>query len=120
MKVKTVKDACAVAAVWYCAGAPDEETVFRISRAFCNFKEDGMTDTEWQALAKHFGISVRKVPFEEMKLRKFKKEFKEGLYFVSTHDHLFVVDNGIIIDPRNKKPPGLDRIIKWAWKATRG
>jgi len=114
-KLKKIKAACAVLALWYISQR-DEDAVLRICRAY-GFKEnEGMYDEDWQKAAEQLGIKMRSVSLEPCRLSQFIKDYPNGLYLMSTRDHLFVVDNGIIFDPRNKKPPGVGRIIYWAWR----
>lgn len=75
-----------------------------------------MNDDQWIAAAKKLGVSMREVAIEPQRLRTFLRKYPEGVYFVGTFDHLFVVDNGVIVDPRCSRPPGLGRVIKQAWK----
>lgn len=114
-KLKKLGGACAPLALWYVSGK-EEDAVLRICQAY-GFKEtEGMDDSDWKKAAAQLGIRMRAIPFEECTLKKFLREFKAGLYLVCTWDHIFVVDNGILIDPRNLKPPGLSRMIKQAWR----
>lgn len=114
-KLKKIPDSCAVAALWYCAGI-EEDTAIRICRAN-GFKEgQGMEDSDWRRAADLMGIKCRGIAIQPQTLKQFLKNNPEGLYLLGTCDHLFVVDNGIIIDPRNKKPPGLKRMILQSWR----
>lgn len=114
-KLKKIGGACAPLALWYVSGK-EEDAVLRICQAYGFKEEQGMDDADWKNAAAQLGIKMRAVPFEECSLKKFIKNHPAGLYLVCTFDHIFSVDNGIIIDPRNKKPPGLARKIKQAWK----
>ena len=114
-KLIKIDSACAVVAICYVSGI-DEETVLRVCRS-CGFEAgEGMLDEEWMDAAKQLGIRFRRLVIPEMRLKRFMAEHNEGLYFVGTIDHLFVVDNGILIDPRHPTPPGLGRIVKHAWR----
>lgn len=115
-KLLKIKGACAVTALWYVAKLKDEDAILRLCTAHGFVPSEGMCDKDWQKVAEVLGIKMRATFNEPLKLRKFTKQYSIGLYFVGTFDHLFVVDNGVIFDPRCKKPPGLDRIIKQAWK----
>lgn len=114
-KLKKIDGSCAVVALLYVSGL-DEETVIRVCQFHGFEKSKGMDDDEWQEAARALGVKFRVAAFKPMLLRDFIKEFPKGLFLVGTHDHLFVVDNGVIVDPRNKKPPGLRRVIKQAWR----
>lgn len=114
-KLKKIRDSCAICALWYVAGI-DEGTAIRICRAN-GFKEGkGMSDTDWRKAADLMSIKMRGIALFPHTLKQFLNNFPKGLYLVGTRDHLFVVDNGIIIDPKNKKPPGLKRMILQAWR----
>lgn len=78
-----------------------------------------MEDYEWQAAADDLGIKIRHVSIEPQRLKVFLKNHANGLYLLGTRDHLFALDNGVIIDPREKlsgRYPGLGRIVRQAWK----
>lgn len=114
-KIKKIPGACAVCALQYVSGI-DEEAVLRIC-AMNGFKTGrGMYNEEWKSAAETLSIKMRGVAFEPRILRHFIRDYQNGLFLVVTHDHMFVVDNGIIVDPRNKKPPGLKRRIVQAWR----
>lgn len=114
-KLKKIDGSCAVVALLYTSGL-DEETVIRVCQ-FHGFEAgQGMTDAEWHEAAKALGIKFKLCAMKPCLLKDFLKLYPKGLYLVGTHDHLFVVDNGVIVDPRNLKPPGLRRTIKQAWK----
>jgi hypothetical protein len=114
-KLKKIDAACAVLALLY-VSEKSEETVLRMCKLH-GFKEGaGMSDAEWGAAAKLLGVSARAIPLEACPLRKFIKDHKTGLFLVGTCDHLFVVDDGVIVDPRHPTPPGLRRTIRQAWR----
>lgn len=117
-KLMKVKAACAVCALQYVSQV-DEEAVLRIC-ALHGFKTgQGMHDKDWRAAAATLEIKSRGVSMTQRSLGQFLKDYPTGLFFVATHDHLFVVDHGRIIDPRNKKPPGLKRMLRQAWRVTK-
>ena len=114
-KLKKIEGSCAVVALHYVSGI-DEDTVIRIC-GFHGFEIGaGMSDDQWQESAVELGVKFHSRKTDDCTLRQFLKKYPIGLYLVGTFDHLFVVDNGLIIDPRNDKPPGLGRIIKQAWR----
>ena|SRR3990167_10228694 len=115
-KLLKIKAACAATALWYVAGGVDEEAILRLSLAHGFTTKDGMADEDWLKVAALLGIKTRATLAEPILLGKFIKKHAVGLYLVGTFDHLFVVDNGIIFDPRGKKPPGLKRKLHQAWK----
>lgn len=117
-KLKKVAGACVVLAFCY-ASKQNEETVLRICTLHGFEPGRGMTDIEYLACAKALGLKLRKVSMQGMELKKFLKEHKKGLYIVVTYDHMLVVDNGLIIDPREGGETGRTRrkLIN-AWKVT--
>lgn len=113
-KLKKIEAACVLCALWYVSGI-DEETILRICKSY-GFKEgEGMQDQDWKSACRHLDIDIRGVSIETCTLRKFIKNHPTGLYLLGTFDHLFVVDNSIIVDPRCENPPGMGRLIKQAW-----
>ena len=117
-KLKKLKGACVVLAFCYVT-KQNEETIERMCTLHGFEPGRGLTDIEYLACAKMLGIKLRKVSFEPMELRKFLKEYKKGLYVVVTYDHMLVVDNSLIVDPREGGETGHQRrkIIS-AWKVT--
>lgn len=114
-KLKEIDGSCAVVALCHVSSI-DEETVLRVCTS-CGFEAgQGMEDPEWQEAAKCLGLKLRAIKLKPCFLKEFIRKKKKGLYLVGTFDHLFVVDNGIIVDPRNPRPPGLGRLIRQAWK----
>lgn len=114
-KLQKIDGACAVCALCY-VSALEEDTVLRVCTLH-GFKEgQGMFDNEWQAAARQLDVDFRGIGIEPLLLKQFIKNYSEGLYLVATSDHIFVVDNGIVIDPRYAKAPGLRRKIKQAWR----
>lgn len=108
---------CALTAICY-ASKKDEETIIRMCIAH-NFKfQNGLTDRQWMKIARITGLSFKSQLKEKTTLGKFISKHKKGCYFVSQADHLFVVDDSIIYDPRTKYKnlPGLKRVIVQAWK----
>lgn len=116
-KLKKIDGSCAVIALHHCSGT-DEETVLRICKLHGFTPADGMEDEEWQEAAKDLGLSIRAVPYKDCRLKQFIKKYPAGLFLMGTFDHLFVLDNGLVVDPREKmkgRYPGLGRIVKKAW-----
>lgn len=106
---------CAPTALHYCSSV-DEDTVLRICHLH-GFKDGkGMYDAEWQEAARQLGIDYRGIGIEPLLLKQFVSNYPEGLFLVATADHIFVVDNGIVIDPLYSKAPGMRRKIKQAWR----
>lgn len=117
-KLQKIDGSCAVLALHHVSGLP-EDTVLRVCKLHGFEPSLGMEDDDWRAAADDLGIKIRAVPMESCRLKKFANNHKDGLYLLGTFDHLFALDNGIIIDPREKlagRYPGLGRIVKQAWK----
>ena len=113
-KLLSIDGSCALVALRYISGI-DEDTMERLCIAN-NFKPGiGMFDEDWKKVAKALGIKIRSALIEVGTLRKFVKEHPEGLYLVCTHDHIFVVDNGVVFDPKYPNALKLKRVIKEAW-----
>lgn len=116
-RLKRMKGACVPTALWYLSEGQEDE-VIRVCKAFGFVEgtgdEAGMADEDWVAAAKHFGINVRKMRCEEMRLDKFVNNHRKGLFVVHTWDHMFVVENGKVIDPR--RGPGLRRFVRDVWR----
>lgn len=75
----------------------------------------GMSNAEWVRAAKKLGIKTKRLRFRQCKLGLFMKNRKKKTYIISTHGHVFVLDKGLIIDPRFKGK-GLKRIVRQAWR----
>jgi hypothetical protein len=117
-KLKKLNAACAVLALHYVSGR-DEDAVLRICKLHGFEVGYGMEDEEWRNAADELGIKVRSIATLPLKVHQFIKNNSTGLFIVGTFNHLFVVDNGIVIDPRFT-PPGMHRVIKQVWRVTRG
>ena len=117
-KLKKIAGACVVLAFCY-ASKQNEETVLRLCTLHGFEPGRGMTDIEYLACAKVLGLKLKKKLSEPIELRKFLKLHPKGLYIVVTCNHMLVVDNGLIIDPREGGDTGKQRrkIIS-AWKVT--
>lgn len=116
-KLKKIEGCCAVVALLYVSGLL-EDTVLRVCKLHGFENGEGMEDSEWQAAAEELGIKFRAIPMEPMRLRKFVKQHSKGLFLAGTHNHLFVVDNGKVVDPNETPPPGWGRVIKQAWRVS--
>lgn len=117
-KLKKIDGSCAVIALHHVSGV-DEDTVLRVCTLHGFEPKNGMDDEDWREAADDLGISVRSMSINPQRLRKFLHGHTEGLFLLGTFDHLFVLDNGLIIDPREKmrgRYPGLGRIVKQAWR----
>lgn len=105
-------------ALHYVSGI-DEESVLRVC-AFHGFVPRlGMFDEEWQEAARELGVRTKSKGELDIRLNKFIKENPEGLFLVTTRDHLFVIDNGLLVDPLAKDGnyyPGMRRVVRGAWR----
>lgn len=120
-KLIKIDNSCAVLALHHVSGV-DEETVLRVCKFHDFSPEGGMADEDWIDAAKDLGIKVRMCFSGSQRLKTFLKDHKTGLFLVRTHDHIFALDNGIIVDPGYKETghfPGLGRLVKWAWRVTK-
>lgn len=113
-KLKTLDGACAVLALCY-VSKQNEEALIRICTLNGFAPERGMEDNEWLPAAKMVGISLRKVSKPPRTIKTFLKKYPKGCFLMRTHNHLFVIDHGIVVDPR-MDTPGLRRKVENAWR----
>ena len=106
-KLTNTPGACAIIAIRYAARTSDAAAL----RACIN---QGQFDEQWQKAAEELGLKLTKVRSRKILLKNFLKKFPEGMFIVGTHDHLFVVDNGKVVDPAYDVP-GLSRTLTGAW-----
>ena len=109
-KLLEIPGACAVIALRYAARTTDELALHACIK-------QGQFDNQWQKAAEELGMKLTKVRSRKMLLRGFIKTHQTGLYIVSTHNHLFVVENGEVYDP-GWGSPGLRRTITGAWEVS--
>ena len=120
-KIIKLENSCAVVALHHVSGL-DEETVLRVCKIHDFDVKIGMDDEDWIAAAKDLGITIRSVFEGSVRFKTFMNQHKTGLFLIRTSDHLFVLDNGIIIDPCAKEwdgYPGLSRVVLQVWKVTK-
>ncbi len=120
-KLIKIDNSCAVLALHHVSGL-DEETVLRVCKINDFTPKNGMDDEDWINAAKDLGITVRSVFNGSERLSSFMAKKLDGLFLIGTFNHLFVVDNGLIVDPRAKQwdgYPGLGRLVKQVWKVTK-
>ncbi len=120
-KLIKIEGACAVLALHHVSGL-NEDTVLRICKLHDFHPAIGMEDEDWQEAAKDLGLSIRSCFVGSQRLSSFITKKRDGLYLIGTFDHLFVLDHGVIVDPREKMRghyPGLGRLVKQAWKVTK-
>lgn len=114
-KLRKIKNSCAPVALLYVSGA-DESTVIRVCKLHGFNEKDGMADSDWKKAATDLAVDFRGVEHQPCSLKKFIIGHPTGLYLLGTYDHIFCLDNGLIVDPKTKHLPGLNRIIKQAWR----
>jgi hypothetical protein len=120
-RIRKIDGSCAPLALKYLSGMTDRE-VCDICQ-FYGFQQDtGMEEHEFIEAAKDMGIRLRRINLKKkelyrVKLRKFIRENNSGTFLIYTHAHLFVIDDGKIIDPLNEGYYGLDRLVTGAWKS---
>jgi hypothetical protein len=115
MSKKYTKNTCALTAICY-VSKKDEDLLIRQCIALNMKYETGLTDPQWQKIIRILKIKIKHILPEPVSLGQFIKDYPQGLFIVAQDDHLFVVDNGVIFDPRTKKLPGLRRTLVQAWK----
>lgn len=103
-----IEGACALRALRYAAGA-DEHRVIEA----CLMQ--GQFDEQWKAAANELGLRLEKILYRKTSLKKFVKMNPRDMYLICTHNHIFVLDNGRIIDP-DWDNSGLYRMIVQAWR----
>lgn len=114
-RLKKIHGSCAVLALKFASGK-DESLVIDICK-FHGFEwGEGMTDEEWCAAAKDLGIRKRLIKFKKCSLSNFIKDHPIGMFFVGTYNHLFVLNNGGIINHPSEGSMDMRRIVKKAWK----
>lgn len=114
-RLKKLDGWCAVVALQFLSGLA-EEIVIEVCKYDGFDPFHGMDDSEWLSSAKDLGIKLKKVRIGKhpYRLRQFKKKHPFGKFLLGTHDHLFVMMDGIIVDPVHGVD-GLGRIVREAW-----
>ena len=114
-KLYKIDGSCVVVALHY-VSEKDEETVIRICTLHGFKEKQGMDDPSWKKAAADLGIAFSGGIIPPVTLKKFISDHPTGLYLLGTTDHMLCVDAGIVVDPRNESPPGMNRRILQAWK----
>lgn len=112
-RIKKTEGWCSAVALKYVSGLP-EKTVMAVLEHEGFDPSHGAEDSEWLAAAKTLGIKLKSVRIEPQRLRKFIRK-RVGLFFVCTHDHIFVVREGLVYDPMFGSGR-LDCVVRWAWR----
>ena len=107
-KLTKIEGACAVLALKYVAKVPEEKAI-----EVC--LGQGMFDTQYLEAAKGLGLRLERVVYKKIMLKKFIKKYPLGTFLAGSHNHLFVVDNGRVVDPQWNNA-GLSRMILEAWR----
>ena len=108
-KLRNMKDTCAPCALQYVSKRSDGAVI----EACLSY---GMTDKQWLGAAEKLGIKLKQVHIKPKKTRKFLQAYSKGTFLVRTVDHLFVIDNGKIIDPGYTRHDGMYRTLIQAWR----
>jgi hypothetical protein len=80
-----------------------------------------MEEFEYMDSAKDLGIDLKRMNLKKSgmyraKLGQFIKYHPTGIYLIYTSRHVFVLDNGKIVDPLNPDHMGLRRLVTGAWR----
>ncbi len=102
-KLNKIENACAAVALRYAAKEP-EDRVIEICLG------QGLFDEQWKAAANKLGIRLREAGGCPVMLKTFIKNNPYGMWIATTKNHMFIVDNGKIIDPEWENK-GLSRMI---------
>lgn len=119
-KLKKIDGFCAPFALKYVSKL-DDETVYAVCKLHDFTPEFGMEEHEWTEAAEELGIglervNLKKTGFYRSRLRKFINWHKKGVYFIYTDGHLFLIENGKVVDQLNPGYLGLDRLVTGAWR----
>jgi hypothetical protein len=122
LNLMSIPNTCAPVALKYLSGKDDVEVTEACLR-------QGIFEDEIIEAAKLLGITLIKMDgMKTMEVRKFMKEYPKGKFLVTTHDHIFVIQDRVQIDPyletenakralKSLKPiPGTRRMLLEAWK----
>lgn len=114
--VKKLDGWCAVVALKFLSGLPDA-----IVLQVCEHEDfdpfHGMDDESILVAAKDLGVNLKKIKIGRYPytFAEFKKKHLFGKFLLRTVDHVFVLYDGLVVDPLCEKS-GLRRIIRAAWK----
>lgn len=107
-KLFSINGACSLAALRHASKKSEDQVL----EAFISF---GAVDSQWLHAAKKLGLKLREVKEYEVRVGSFARRHPKGLFLASTHNHVFIIQDGEIVDPLNGSP-GLSRIIVRVWK----
>ncbi len=79
----------------------------------------GMDMQEIHAAAREIGIKKRRIKMDKCTLRTFLRDYPNGLYIVCSHNHIFAVINGGIINHPMQEAPGHRTHIVMAWRVNK-
>ena len=119
-KIRKIDGSCAPLALKYLSKKSDK-TVYDVCLINWFQQSHGMEEHEFLNAAKALGIRLRRIKLKKIglyrsKLSKFIKNNPKGTYLIYTHAHIFVIDNGLVIDKLNPKYLGMSRMVTGAWK----
>ena len=110
-----MQGACVLRALHYISGI-NPDTIQRACTTFNWTPERNMTDSDIYYATCILHIRLKHIPKRKYNctIKKFLQINKTGLYLVRTHNHLLVIDNGIMIDLYFNKTEGIYRKILFA------
>jgi hypothetical protein len=114
--MKRIHGYCTILALTYCSGLPESQ-VLDICK-WHGFKDNGkgMDDPDWQDAADDLGIRRRAVRLSQHNVGQFLKAHPNGLYLVTTYNHIFTVLNGGIVSHPLQDPLGRRCKVEAAWR----
>lgn len=115
-RIKKIDGWCAVVALQFLSGLP-EKIVLEVCKIDGFDPFHGFDDEDWPETAKDLGIKLEKLRIGKYphRLKQFKKKHPYGKFLIGTYDHLFVMMDGIIVDPVHGED-GWGRIVREAWR----
>lgn len=90
--IAKINGSCAITALQYAADTTEEKAL-----KVCIGQ--GLFDEQWMKAADELGLKIKRVVYKPIQLKRFLKKYPVGLYIMGSHNHLFVVDNGRVVDP---------------------
>lgn len=110
-----LESACAALALREASGA-DDLVVLEALREEGWTEGDGAWTEQWYAAARTLGLRLTRAGYAGLTLRQLCRREPLGLWLVETHNHLLVVRDGEVVDPRSGGGPR--RRVWAAWRVT--
>jgi hypothetical protein len=107
-KLRQIENTCVPIALRYAAGVEESKVIEKCLSA-------GMFNCQCLHAAKSLGLKLERVVWKKIKLKQFLKKYPTDLFIMATHNHLFVVDNGRIVD-HTWNNAGLSRMVLQAYR----